>query len=139
MIFVMIGFGLSNSSLEIYGFILHTEKYFINLIKSIRNQFEFTSFWLIWNQTDVCLDPNNSEHGEYNLISCWCIRFRKKFSGCTEWPLKSLHMLRLLNTLFSIDYGRNNVYRHINRNFLHFEQGQSIIPHYYLLWGIIKQ
>ena len=47
----------------------HTEKYFRNLIKSIRNQIVFTIFRLIWHQTDVCLVPNQSENGEYNLIS----------------------------------------------------------------------
>ena len=33
----------------------HTEKYFLNLIKSTRNKIVFTNFQLIWNQTDVRL------------------------------------------------------------------------------------
>ena len=65
-------------------FSVHTEKYFLNLVKSTRNQIVFTLFrliWsqstrnqivftifrLIWNQTDVRLDPNQSEKGKYNL------------------------------------------------------------------------
>ena len=46
-------------SLE-WTFGLHAEKYFPNLIKSNRNQIVFTIFWLIWNQTDVRLVPNQS-------------------------------------------------------------------------------
>ena len=46
-----------------------------NLIKWTRNQVIFTIFRLIWNQTDVRLDPNQSENGKYNLISDWLIRF----------------------------------------------------------------
>ena len=48
--------------------ITHTEKYFRNLIKSTRDQIVFTIFRLIWIQTDVRLDPNQSENGKYNLI-----------------------------------------------------------------------
>ena len=47
----------------------HIENFFQNLIKSTRNQIVFTIFRLIWIQTDVCLDPNQSKNGEYNLIS----------------------------------------------------------------------
>ena len=47
----------------------HTEKSFRNIIKSTRNQIVFTIFRLIWIQTDVRLDPNQSEIGKYNLIS----------------------------------------------------------------------
>ena len=50
---------------------LHTEKYFQNLIKLNWNKILFTIFWLIWIQTDVRLDPNQSEHGKNNLISGW--------------------------------------------------------------------
>ena len=48
---------------------IRTEKYFQNLIKATRNQIVFTTFRLIWNQTDVRLVPNQSENGKYNLIS----------------------------------------------------------------------
>ena len=48
---------------------VHTDKYFRNLIKSNWYQIVFTIFLLIWIQTDVCLVPNPSENGEYNLIS----------------------------------------------------------------------
>ena len=50
------------------GFMSHTEKYFRNLIKSNRNQIVFTMHPLIWNQTDVCLVPDQSENDKYNLI-----------------------------------------------------------------------
>ena len=49
--------------------VVHTEKSFLNLIKSTRNQIVFTIFRLIWIQMDVRLDPNQSENGKYNLIS----------------------------------------------------------------------
>jgi len=48
---------------------LHTEKTFWNLVNSNLNHIVFTIFRLIWNQTDVHLDPNRSENGKYNLIS----------------------------------------------------------------------
>ena len=48
---------------------LRTEKSFRNLIKSTRNQIAFTIFRLIWNQTDVRLDLDQSENGKYNLIA----------------------------------------------------------------------
>ena len=46
-----------------------TEKSFPNAIKSNRNQSVFIIIRLIWNRTDVRLAPNQSENGEYNLIS----------------------------------------------------------------------
>ena len=48
---------------------LCTEIYFLNLIKSTRNQIVFTILHLIWNQTDFRLDPNQLVYGKYNLIS----------------------------------------------------------------------
>ena len=49
---------------------MHAEKSFRKLIKSNRNQIVFTTFRLIWNQTDtVRLVPKQSESGKYNLIS----------------------------------------------------------------------
>ena len=39
----------------------HTEKYFLNLVESTRNQIVFTIFRLIWIQTEVRLDPNQWE------------------------------------------------------------------------------
>ena len=48
---------------------IHVEKSFGNLIKSTRNQIVFTMHRLIWIQTTVRLDPNQSENGKYNLIS----------------------------------------------------------------------
>ena len=48
---------------------LHTDKYFRNLIKSTRNNFVFTMQQLIWFQTVVRFDPNQSENAKYNLIS----------------------------------------------------------------------
>ena len=58
---------------------MHTEKYFLILIKSNRNQIVFTNFWLIWIQTDVRLVPNQSENGKYNLISVRFNKISKKF------------------------------------------------------------
>ena len=49
--------------------LLHTDKSFRNIIKSIRNQIIFTIFQLIWNQTVVRLVPNQSKNGKYNRIS----------------------------------------------------------------------
>ena len=43
--------------------VLHSEKSFPNLIKSNWNKIVFTIIWLIWNQTDVRLVPNQSENG----------------------------------------------------------------------------
>ena len=57
----------------------HLEKSFQNLIKSIRNQIVFTTSPLILNQTDVHLVPNQSESGEYNLISDWFNKIFKIF------------------------------------------------------------
>ena len=51
-----------------FNTILHTEKFFPNLIKSNRNQIVFTILRFIWNQTDVRLVPDKSENGKYNLI-----------------------------------------------------------------------
>ena len=42
-----------------------------NLIESTWIQIVFTIFRLIWNQTNFRLVPNQSENGEYNLISGW--------------------------------------------------------------------
>ena len=58
---------------------LHTEFFFQNLIKLTRNQIIFTIFRLIWIQTDVRLDPNQSENGKYNLISGWFNKIKKLF------------------------------------------------------------
>ena len=47
----------------------HTHKYFPNLIKLNRNQIVYTIFRLILDQTDIRSVTNQSENGEYNLIS----------------------------------------------------------------------
>ena len=60
----------------------YTEIYFRNLIKSTRNQIIFTIFRLIWNQTDVRLDPNQSKDGKYNLISGL---FDKILNNFVQW------------------------------------------------------
>ena len=57
----------------------HTEKSFLNLVKSNRNQIVFTIFRLISSQTDVRLVPNQSENGNYNLISVWFNKILKRF------------------------------------------------------------
>ena len=58
---------------------IHTEKYFRNLFKSTRNQILFTIYQLIWNQTYVRLDQNQSENGYYNMISIWFNKISKRF------------------------------------------------------------
>ena len=45
------------------------------------NQIVFTTFWLIWNWTDVRLVPNQSKNGKYNLISGWFNKISKRFLG----------------------------------------------------------
>ena len=52
---------------------------FLILNKSTRNQIVYTIFRLIWNQTQVCLVPNQSENGTYNLISGWFNKISKRF------------------------------------------------------------
>ena len=49
--------------------VVHTEKYFRNIIESNLNQIVFTISRLTWNQTDVRLVQNQSASGKYNLIS----------------------------------------------------------------------
>ena len=49
--------------------LLHTEKYFRNLIKSTRNQIVFIIFRLIWNTNGHYPFAVQSENGKYNLIS----------------------------------------------------------------------
>ena len=58
---------------------LHTEKSFLNLIKSTQNQIVFTIFRLICNQTDVRVVQNQSKSGKYNLISVWLNKILKIF------------------------------------------------------------
>ena len=60
-------------------FALYTGKSFWNLIKSTRNPIVLTIFLLIWIQTDVRLDPNQSENGKYNLITSWFNKVSKRF------------------------------------------------------------
>ena len=89
---------------------LHTEKSFRNLIKSTRNQIVFTIFRLIWTQTDIRLDPNQSkpiitctilrliliqtgfhldqnqsENDKYNMISGWFKKILKRFFCVHRW------------------------------------------------------
>ena len=58
---------------------VHTGKYFRNLIKSTWNQFVSTIFRLIWIQSDVRLNPNQSWNGKYNLISGWLNKILEMF------------------------------------------------------------
>ena len=69
---------------EALGKRAHTEKSFRNLIKSNRNQIELIIFWLIWIQTEVRLDPNQSENGKYNLISGWFNKISRKKILCVQ-------------------------------------------------------
>ena len=58
---------------------IRIEKSFRNQIKSNWNEIVFTMHRLIWNQTDVCLVPNQLENGQYNLISVWFDIIMKRF------------------------------------------------------------
>ena len=59
---------------------IHTENFFLkNLIKETRNQIVFTVFRQIWIQTDVRLDPNQSENGKYNLTLGLFNQISKKY------------------------------------------------------------
>ena len=60
-------------------FALNTDKSFPSLIKSTRNLIVFTIFRLIWSQTDVSLDLNQSVYGKYNLISVWFNKSSERF------------------------------------------------------------
>ena len=48
--------------------LVHTEKYFLNFVKSDPNQIVFTIFRLIYNQMLFHSAPNQSEKCKYNLI-----------------------------------------------------------------------
>ena len=67
---------------------IYTEKFFRNIVKSIWNQILIFVFGLIWNQTDVHLVPNQSENGNYNLISDWFDKISKIFQCLHVCPLK---------------------------------------------------
>ena len=58
---------------------VHTKKTFWNLVNSYPNQVVVTIFRLIWIQTGVCLDANQSENGNYNLISVRINKIPKSF------------------------------------------------------------
>ena len=64
--------------------------FFQNLIKSTRNQIVFSTFRLIWIQTDVSLDPNQSENAEHNLILGWFNKTSKTFSVWSVSPLMAV-------------------------------------------------
>ena len=69
----------------------YTQRIFFQiLIKSTRNQIVFNIFLLIWIQTEVRLDPNQSENGKYNLISR---RFNKiqKITLCVCYKCSIVH------------------------------------------------
>ena len=48
---------------------IHAEKYILYSCQLNRNQIVFTTFRLIWNQTELSFAPNKSEEGRYNHIS----------------------------------------------------------------------
>ena len=81
------------------------ENIFPNLIKSNRNQIVFTIFRLIWNQTNVCLDPNLWENGEYNLISGWFNKIQKIF--LSVYAFETLYFTEALCFYVSESWGPN--------------------------------
>ena len=64
---------------------IRAEKYFQNIIKSTRNQIVFTIFRLIWIQTDIRFDKNQSQNGKFNLISGWFNKISKRFLCVYAW------------------------------------------------------
>ena len=59
------------------------------VLNQSRNQILFTIFQLIWNQTDVRLDPSQSKNGKYNLILGWFNKISKIFlSVCVDHQAK---------------------------------------------------
>ena len=79
-----------------FAVLLHTGKYFRNLIESTRNQIVFTIFRLIWIQMDVRLVPNQSENRKYNLISGW-------FNDISE-----IFLCVYVDIFFSVYFHRNS-------------------------------
>ena len=74
---------------------LHTEKYFLNRVKSNQNQIVFTIFPLIWNQTELYLVPNQSENVNYNLIMIWFNNIQKINIPCTCMLIDCLNTFQL--------------------------------------------
>ena len=62
----------------------HIQNFFLNLVRWTRNEIVFTIFQLIWIQTEICLNPNHSGNGKYNLISGWFNKIQKRF--LCVWP-----------------------------------------------------
>ena len=75
--------------------------------KSTWNQIVLTSFRLIRHQTNVRLNPNQSETGKYNLISGWFNAIQKRFpcaiySHKAFWHVESLSQTRGKQTLLLV-------------------------------------
>ena len=66
--------------LRIYD--IGTEKSFRNLVDPNRKSDYIYHFRLIWNQTEFCLVPNQSENNKYNLIFGLNQQDSEKFSVC---------------------------------------------------------
>ena len=62
-------------------FHVHTEKSFLNLVEYNRNQILFSILRFIWSQMEICLVPNQSENGKYNLILVWFNKIEKSFQS----------------------------------------------------------
>ena len=57
-----------------------------------QNKIVYTIFRLIWNQMILCLVPNQSENGKYNLIWIEVTRMNGRFCVCIVQPtLGRLH------------------------------------------------
>ena len=65
-------------------FLQHSEKYFLNILKSNQIWIVFTPFQLIWHQAEFRLVPNQSENGKCNLISVWFNNIRKIFHSVSH-------------------------------------------------------
>ena len=78
-----------------YGLDIHADvgthrNHFEILFNQTKIRFLFTIFWLIWNQTDVRLVPNQPENGKYNLISGWFNKISKWFLCVRDSSARSI-------------------------------------------------
>ena len=87
---------------------LHTEKTFLNLIKSSRNQIVFTIFRLIWNQTDVRLNQNQSEKNIFSRVIKINLACRNEKKSLHWWWLKLfIGITSYIDTFSKVFFGKD--------------------------------
>ena len=119
-------------------FKVNTEKTFQNLSISTRIRLYFPFFRLIWIQTDVRLDPNQSENGKHNLISGWfnqilkrfpymCAVFKVQYADTVHFSvLPSSHLVRKTNWFYSVNGYRREMHEKSDLNQLTFQLNANI-------------